>query len=140
MSDDKIIDEALHDRENVDGIAIVIQEQTWRSGGKSFDVWEVDIDGEWGECLTEAESFDMMPTDDEIRTVLPEKGTHHFIVRVKGCTELQAGRVMIERIGPDEDFGFDYTIEHEGPFEDVQRNANLGPSFLHAGGGALHDD
>jgi hypothetical protein len=40
-----------------------------------------------------------------------ETDDHAFLVVVKGCTALEAERVMVERIGPDEDYGFDYTID-----------------------------
>lgn len=36
---------------------------------------------------------------------------HTFTVTVTGCTTEQATQVMTERIGPDEDYGFDYSIE-----------------------------
>lgn len=38
---------------------------------------------------------------------------HSFTVQVSGCTPEQAEEVMSERIGPDEDLGFDYTIGWE---------------------------
>lgn len=38
---------------------------------------------------------------------------HNFTVHVSGCTREQAEEVMSERIGPDEDYGFDYTIGWE---------------------------
>ena len=37
--------------------------------------------------------------------------THTFTVTVSGCDYTQAHVVMAERIGHDEDYGFDYTLE-----------------------------
>jgi hypothetical protein len=36
---------------------------------------------------------------------------HEFVVTVEGCSREDAMTVMAERIGPDEDYGFDYTID-----------------------------
>lgn len=38
---------------------------------------------------------------------------HRFIVTVRCDTPEQAGIVMAERLGHDEDYGFDYTVVHE---------------------------
>ena len=40
--------------------------------------------------------------------------TYRYVVIVETDTEEHAGQVMAERIGPDEDYGFDYTIDWEG--------------------------
>lgn len=124
MSDSKITSSTTHPVKMVDGILVQVTEQTWDDGDKSFDVDEVTTDSDTQEIidseeLTIDESFDTYPTDDEIRTVLPTKGTWHFTVTVSKATRLQAARVMSERIGPDEDLGFDYSIEYSEPFENV---------------------
>jgi hypothetical protein len=36
---------------------------------------------------------------------------HHFIVTVDGCTHDQAHTVMRERLGHDEDYGFEYSVD-----------------------------
>lgn len=36
---------------------------------------------------------------------------HDFVVSVSGCDREQAEQVMGERCGPDEDYGFEYTID-----------------------------
>lgn len=38
---------------------------------------------------------------------------YRYVVKVWTDTQDQADQVMTERIGPDEDYGFDYTIEFE---------------------------
>ena len=38
---------------------------------------------------------------------------HRFITTVTGCDATQAETVMGERLLPDEDYGFDYTINYE---------------------------
>jgi hypothetical protein len=43
---------------------------------------------------------------------LPDtRTTHTFVVTVEGCTRDQARQVMTERLGPDEDYGFAYTVD-----------------------------
>jgi hypothetical protein len=37
---------------------------------------------------------------------------HAYVVTVTGCTADQADQVMAERLGCDEDYGFDYRIEY----------------------------
>lgn len=36
---------------------------------------------------------------------------HKFMVTVEGCDRAQARQVIAERIGYDEDYGFDYRID-----------------------------
>lgn len=124
MSDSKISETKTHPVKMIDGILVQVTEITWDNGGKSFDVDEVTVDQETQEVLdneelTIAESFDTYPTDDEIRSVLPEKATWHYTVTVTNATRLQAERVMSERISYSEDLGFDYGIESSEPFEHV---------------------
>ena len=35
---------------------------------------------------------------------------HRFVVQVTGCERKQAEQVLRERLGHDEDYGFDYTL------------------------------
>lgn len=42
-----------------------------------------------------------------------EPGEHRFVVTVSGCTASQARQVISERLGYDEDYGFDYTLTEE---------------------------
>jgi hypothetical protein len=44
--------------------------------------------------------------------------THTYTVTVSGCTQEQADQVMVERIEPDEDYGFEYRIEWESVSDD----------------------
>lgn len=37
--------------------------------------------------------------------------TFHYLVSVEADSEAQAEQVMAERISPDEDYGFDYSID-----------------------------
>ena len=46
----------------------------------------------------------------------PVKKKHEFVVTVEGCSRAEAVTVMWERIGCDEDYGFDYTIDFEEKF------------------------
>ncbi len=66
MSDDKVILERDHGVRTVNGTEVRISELVWRSGGSSWQVHRVwdDVD------LTEAESFDSEPTDDDIAALL----------------------------------------------------------------------
>ena len=38
-------------------------------------------------------------------------GTFEYMVTVVAETQEQADTVMTERLGPDEDYGFDYTVD-----------------------------
>lgn len=40
--------------------------------------------------------------------------SHTYTVQITGCTAEQAEQVMAERMGYDEDMGFEYTIEYTG--------------------------
>lgn len=44
---------------------------------------------------------------------MSEPTDHKFVVTVSGCTKEQAEQVMNERISPDEDYGFEYSIGYE---------------------------
>lgn len=44
---------------------------------------------------------------------MSEQGDHKFVVTVSGCTKEQAEQVMNERISPEEDYGFEYSIGYE---------------------------
>lgn len=49
--------------------------------------------------------------EDEIKSRLSGLSTDHtFMVTISGCTREQAEQVMRERIGSDEDYGFEYTV------------------------------
>jgi hypothetical protein len=37
--------------------------------------------------------------------------THNFVVTLTGCTQDEAEQVMAERLGYDEDYGFDYGLD-----------------------------
>lgn len=104
------VSDEFYATQTVDNVNVRVQRRVRDNGVVSYDVWEVDVDGTLGDCLTEGNWFDDEPSDDEIREVLPEKGDHTFTVTVSGCTALQADQVMGERCGPDADYGFDYQI------------------------------
>lgn len=44
---------------------------------------------------------------------MSEPANHKFVVTVSGCTKEQAEQVMNERISPDEDYGFSYSIGYQ---------------------------
>lgn len=46
---------------------------------------------------------------------------HTFTVTVSDCTYDEALTVMAERIGPDEDYGFDYTIDWTADLADLPK-------------------
>lgn len=48
-----------------------------------------------------------------VEQLASEPGEHRFIVTVSGCTISQARQVISERLGHDEDYGFDYTLTEE---------------------------
>ena len=48
----------------------------------------------------------------------PRPGEHLYLVRVSECTREQADQVMTERLGPDEDYGFDYRLGWTGEGEE----------------------
>ena len=45
--------------------------------------------------------------------VITDPTVHTFTVTVSGCTAEQAEQVMAERLGHDEDYGFDYQIDYQ---------------------------
>lgn len=57
------------------------------------------------------------PADPRVRAQRTRKAPmtteYRYVVKVWTDTQDQADQVMTERIGPDEDYGFDYTIEFE---------------------------
>lgn len=61
-------------------------------------------------------------------TLREEKGAHTFEVTVHECTREQAEQVMAERIGPDEDYGFEYGICYRDMPDD---RAASSPSVTH---------
>jgi hypothetical protein len=63
--------EIIHPIQSVNNVKIQVIELAWFSGGKSFDVYAVSDGGTVGDCLTEVESFDTYPTDEQIANVLP---------------------------------------------------------------------
>lgn len=56
---------------------------------------------------------------------LPER--HSFIVTVGGCTHDEAHRVMTERLGHDEDYGFEYTLDWDEESVALTRRASFSP-------------
>jgi hypothetical protein len=51
------------------------------------------------------------PTSSKIST----RTDHAFVVTVSGCSSAEAEQVMAERIGYDEDYGFEYRISYADP-------------------------
>jgi hypothetical protein len=88
---------------------------SYTSGTAIFGTTPVD-----GESFR-AEGFDVerFATDEEIASVTkpaePELKTEpsvfHFLVTVETDTVEHAEQVMAERINPDEDYGFEYTVD-----------------------------
>lgn len=55
----------------------------------------------------------------------PER--HTFMVTVGGCTNDEAHRVMTERLGSDEDYGFEYTLDWDEEAVALARRASFSP-------------
>jgi hypothetical protein len=66
---DKIIREIDRGTRVVAGVDVRITELVWDDGARSVDVHRVDTD----ELLTEDESFDQMPTDEQIAVLLEQQ-------------------------------------------------------------------
>ena len=64
----KIIREVDRGTRVVADVEFGITELIWDDGARSFDVYRVDTE----ELLTETESFDAEPTDEQIRALLEQ--------------------------------------------------------------------
>jgi hypothetical protein len=67
----RIVEEVDHGTRQIDGVDVAIVETIWNGGGRSFDVY---IDGAGDVLLTEDESLDAMPSDDQIACLLDAHG------------------------------------------------------------------
>lgn len=67
----RIVDEVDHGRRVVDGVPVRVTEIVWNGGGRSFDVC---TDDGRQVLLTEDESLDALPDDEEIAVLLAADG------------------------------------------------------------------
>lgn len=72
---DHVSSEETMETRVIDGVSIDIVRLIWRSGGVSYDLYSND--GNAVELLTTGESFDLIPTDNEIRAVIHGEDSQH---------------------------------------------------------------
>ncbi len=57
----------------VKGRSVIIMRLVWPDGDIGYDVYEA-VNGKLTACLTDEESLDAIPTDEEIAALLPQTG------------------------------------------------------------------
>jgi hypothetical protein len=62
----KIVTEMVYPITTINFATVRVLEQIWSDGGKSFDVYTCDANGDLTDCLTQTESFDSYPTAEQI--------------------------------------------------------------------------
>lgn len=95
---------------SVEDAQMLIDEQDMRG---TWAIYELDADWEKDTVVSRNGWWRALLRDARIiRKVIPDTavGLHRFDVIIGGCTREQAERVLQERLGHDEDYGFNYTL------------------------------
>jgi len=76
------------------------------------DVWSNEANYRDADLVHDERAY-ITALNEAVESVLTPASGHTFLVTVDRCTNEQAETVMVERLGHDDDYGFDYVVDWE---------------------------